>query len=144
MVGGRIDDGFQTEVSFSLNPTLKIWTKTVKPPGISGGGAIQTTTMRNTRIRTKAPKQLYEITPGEIKGAYDPAVIEEIIDMLQVLQLITVTFADNSTQAFWGWLEEFQPDDISEGEQPTATVKFECSGEDDSAVETAPVYGTGS
>ena len=143
MVGGRVDDGFKTLVTFSEG-ALSIWTKTVKPPGVTGGGPIATTTMVNTRIRTKAPKQLYEITDGEMKAAYDPAVLIEIIGQLQVLQQITVTFADNATQVFWGWLEEFMPDDVSEGEQPVATVKFCCSGESDVGVETAPVFGSGS
>ena len=144
MSGNRMDDGFSTEVTFSENPDLKVWAKTVKPPGVSGGGAIQTTTMKNTRIRTKKPKQLYDITDGELKCAYDPAVIVEILEMLQVLQQITVTFADNSSQTFWGWLESFQPDDLSEGEQPTAAVQFMASGEDDAGVEEGITYGSGS
>jgi hypothetical protein len=141
---GPLKDGFSTTVGFALNPTIQLWTKTVKPPGLTGGGAISTSTMENTRVRTKAPKALVEITDGEMKAAYNPAVLADIISMMQELQLITVTFADNSTWDFWGWLEEFQPDEVEEGSQPTASVKFICSGESDVCVETLPAYGSGS
>lgn len=144
MTGGRIDDGFSTRVGWASAPDLKIWVKTVKPPGLTGGGKIATTTMENSRLRTFKPKQLLEITDGELKAAYDPAVVLQLYSLMQVLDEITVTFADNSTLTFWGWLEEFTPDDISEGVQPEASIKFCCSGQDDSEVETLPTYGSGS
>lgn len=144
MACGPLKDGFSTSVAFENAPDLLLWAKTVKPPGLTGGGSIATHTMESTRIRTKAPKQLLEITDGEMKAAYDPAVLDQLYAQMQVLQIITITFSDNSTWAVWGWLEEFQPDEITEGEQPTASVKFCCSGEDADCVETAPDYGSGS
>jgi hypothetical protein len=144
MPGGRIDDGFSTLVSFASNPGLLLWIKTVKPPGMIGGGKVATTTMHNNRIRTFSPKQLIEFTDGEMKAAYDPQVYAQIPSVMQVLDDITVTFADNSTLTFSGWLEEFQPDDITEGEQPVASVKFCTAGQDENGNEEMPVYGSGS
>ena len=139
---GRIDDGFSTLLEFSGAPTIKLWTKVVKPPGLSGGGAIETKHMQSTRIRTKKPKSLYDITDAEIKAAYDPAVLDTIVAQLQELQELTLTFADGSTWTFWGWLEEFVPGDCEEGAQPEATIKVMASGEDDSGNEVGIDYGT--
>jgi len=60
--------------------------------------------------------------------------------MLSENQLITITWPDTSTLAFWGWLDKFVPANVVEGEQPTATVTIEPSNQNDSQVETAPVY----
>jgi len=51
----RIDDGFQTLVSFANYPDVLLWEKEVTPPGVDGGGANETTTMRNTAWRTRSP-----------------------------------------------------------------------------------------
>lgn len=136
----RMDDGFPTLITFPLNSSIKFEEKEVTPPGISGGGANNTTTMRNTAWRTKAPKKLKELTDGSLSVAYDPAVYDEIIAMLQQNQLIVVTFPEGETISFWGWLEEFTPGAHVEGEQPTADVTFICSNQNNSRVETAPVF----
>ncbi len=41
----RLDDGYQTLIEFAENPAIKLWEKSVTPPGIDGGDAIDTTTM---------------------------------------------------------------------------------------------------
>lgn len=140
---GRLDDGFSTLVTFAGKPNIKLWTKTTKPIGLSGGGPIETKDMHRTRFRTKKPKKLLDITPGEIKCAYATEVINDIVDHLQTLDEITITFEDGTTWMFWGWMDEFMPDDCEEGAQPTATVKFEASAEDDQGVEVGVTYGTG-
>jgi hypothetical protein len=128
---GPLKDGFSTRVEFANAPDIALWTKTVKPPGLTGGGHIPTHTMESTRLRTKAPKALLEITDGEMKAAYSPAVLPQIIAQMQEVQEITITFADDSSWTVWGWIDEFQPDEVQEGEQPTASVKFICAGEDE-------------
>lgn len=138
--GNRIDDGFSTVIEFANTPNVQFWEKSLKPPGIAGGGANETTTMRNTRWRTNAPKKLLTLTESTITVAYDPALYNTIVAQLQVNQLCTITFADGSTLAFWGWIDEFEPDDVQEGEQPTATVTIIPSNQDDTPQEVAPVY----
>ena len=136
----RMDDGFQTLIGFADNATVKLYEKGVQPPGIEGGGANETTTMRNTTWRTKSPKKLISLTDSELTVAYDAAVFPEIIAMINENQLVTVTFEDGATLAFWGWIDSFEPDEITEGEQPEASVTIIPSNQNDSGVETAPVY----
>jgi hypothetical protein len=136
----RIDDGFSTTLEFADFPTVAFYEKTVTPPGMSGGGANDTTTMHNTTWRTMAPKQLKTMSEGSAKVSYDPVVYQDVVSMINVNQLITVNFPDGSSLDFWGWLDEFTPDEVSEGAQPTATIKIIPSNQNDSLVETAPVY----
>jgi hypothetical protein len=63
------------------------------------------------------------------------------MDMINDNQLITVTFSDSSTVAFWGWVADFVPNEVTPTEQPTATITIHQSLENESGVETAPVSG---
>ena len=119
----RLDDGYRTLIRFpSQQGTVQFWEKSVVPPGVDAGGETDTTTMHNTTWRTKNPKALKTLTEASATCAYDPAVYPDIVAMAGVNQLITVTFPDGDTLAFWGWLDKFTPGDHVEGEQPTADV----------------------
>lgn len=134
----RIDDGHGTTISFANYPSVAFYEKTVTPPGVDGGGENDTTTMRNTAWRTKAPKQLKSLSECSFTAAYDPAVYTSIVSMVNENQQITVTFADGQTLTFWGWLNEFTPQDVTEGEQPVADVTIIPSNQNAAGVETAP------
>lgn len=136
----RIDDGYQTLVSFAADPTVLFFEKTVTPPGIDGGGEVDTTTMLNTTWRTRNPKALITLSNASMTVAYDPAVFPEIINLVNVNNLITVTFPDGDTLAFFGWLNTFTPGDNVEGEQPTADIEIIPSNQNASGDETAPVH----
>ena len=136
----RMDDGFATLITFSEDSSVQMWEKEVTPPGVSGGGENDTSTMHNTAWRTKAPKGLISLSECSFTAAYDPAVFDEIVAMANVNQELTITFPDNSTLTFWGWLDEFTPNASVEGEQPTAAVKIIPSNQDEYGAETAPVY----
>jgi len=139
----RIDDGHSTTIAFSASASgieLYMSEKEVTPPGMSMGGENDTTTMRNTTWRTKAPKQLKTLTPCTVSVAFDPEIYDEMADLSGTNQLITITFPDDSTLAFWGWIDEFTFGNIVEGEQPTADVTIIPSNQNGSQVETAPVY----
>ncbi len=139
----RIDDGHSTTIEFSASAsgiTAFMSEKEVTPPGMSMGGENDTTTMRNTAWRTKAPKQLKTLTPCTFSIAYDPAIYEQLLDLLGVNQLITITFPDDSTLDFWAWLDDVSFGNIVEGEQPTADVTIIPSNQNGSQVETAPEY----
>jgi hypothetical protein len=135
----RIDDGFKTTIGFASAPSVKFYEKEVTPPGISAGGAIDTTTMRNTAWRTMAPKKLKSLLEGGAVVAWDPAAYNDVLAMIAQIQLITITFPDNSTLAFYGWLDEFVPGAHQEGQQPTATIKIIPSNQTAALVESAPV-----
>ena len=135
----RIDDGHSTLVTFANYPSVKLWEKEVTPPGVSGGGENDTTTMHNTAWRTRSPKQLKTLSSASFTAAYDPAVFSDIVSMVNENQQITVTFADGQTLTFWGWLDEFSPQRAQEGSQPTCEITIIPSNQNASNVETAPV-----
>lgn len=136
----RLDDGYQTLISFASNPAVKFYEKTVTPPGMDGGGPTVTTTMRNETLRTMAPKFLVTMTESSVVAAYDPEFYNDVLQMINVNQLVTITFPDGSSLDFWGWLDKFVPNEHQEGEQPTAQVTIHPSNQNDSGVETLPVF----
>jgi len=136
----RIDDGHPTLMTFAEDASISLWEKSVTPPGVEGGGENDTTTMHNSIWRTKSPKQLKTLTPASATAAYDPAVYDEIIAMLNVNQAITITFADASTLVFWGWIDVFAPGEAVEGAQPTADLTIIPSNQDADGDEIAPDY----
>lgn len=137
-----IDDGHPTRVTFSASSSaaLLFYEREVTPPGVSAGGENDTTTMRNTQWRTKAPKQLFSLTPMTEVAKYDPAIYDEMVSMIGVNQQVTITFPDESTLVFWGWVDEFTPNALTEGTMGTANVTIIPSNQNASQVETAPVY----
>jgi len=135
-----MDDGFATIITFANIPSVRIFEKEVTPPGIQAGGAVDTTTMRNTTWRTQSPKRLKTLTPVTTTVAYATEAYSQIFAVVGVLQEITVTFPDHSTIKFWGWIDEFTPASNTEGEQPTASMTIQPSNHDLDGVESAPVY----
>lgn len=134
----RLDDGFKTLISLG---GTNLWEKSVTPPAMEGGGEVDTTTMRNTNWRTKNPKKLKTMGESSFTAAYDPAAYNTLLAQVNVNQLITVTFPNNATLRFWGWLDSFAPGELVEGEQPTADCTIICSNQNASGVEVAPLYG---
>lgn len=136
----RIDDGHSTKIYFDLAPNILFYEKEVTPPGVDGGGENDTTTMHNVTWRTRAPKHLKTLTEMASTVAYDPAVYDDVVSMININQLIIVEFPDGSTLEFWGWLNSFEPGSNTEGEQPTADVTIIPSNQDSSGNEIAPNY----
>lgn len=137
-----LTDGFATLISFANFPAVKFYEKTVTPPGMDGGGPNDTTTMRNTSLRTRQPKKLKTMTTIKARCAYDSDVFDpaEVWAMINVLQLITVIFADGAEIQFWGWLDKFEPEESKEGEQPTAMITVECANQDTDGAEQEPDF----
>lgn len=121
-VGIKLKDGFSTTVAFAADPNVSFWEKTVKPPGLDGGDAIEQTTMHNVRLRTMASRSLSTMTPMNLTAAYDPAVYTQILALINVEGSITVHFPDGSRLSFFGFLQSFETQDMSEGEQPEADI----------------------
>jgi hypothetical protein len=136
----RMDDGFSTTISFAADSDIALYEKEVTPPGVSGGGEIDTTTMRNTAWRTRNPKQLKTLSESSAVVAYDNDAYPDIVALVNVNTEITITWPDTATLVFWGWLDEFTPTGMVEGEQPTADATIIPSNQNASGVETAPVY----
>lgn len=136
----RYDDGFSTIITMSLLPAAKLFEKDITPPGVTAGGAVDTTTMRNANWRTMSPRQLKSLTPVSATVAFAFEAQEQILQVVGVNQEITVTFPDGSTILFWGWLEEFTPGAFTEGEQPTATITIQPSNHNNNDQEVSPVF----
>ena len=137
----RLDDGFSTIITIANLPGIKLFEKEVTPPGMTGGGAIDTTTMRSQDWRQMAPRQLKTMSPMTATVAFATEVIPLLQAQLAINQLITVTFPDDSNLSFYGWLEEFTPGAFTEGEQPTATITVQPSLTDPiTGLPAAPEY----
>lgn len=139
-MSARLDDGFSTTITLANLPSVKLYEKEVTAPGMSGGGPIDTTTMRNSAWRTQAPKHLKTLTAIQCTVAYAAQVYDDLISQINVNQQITVTFPDGGDLIFYGWLDEFTPNALVEGEQPTANVTIQPSLRNTSGTETAPDF----
>lgn len=136
----RLDDGFSTIITLANIPSVKLFEKEITPPGISAGGPIETTTMRNTTWRTMSPRVLKSLTPASATVAFATEAIPQVMGQIGRNQLVTVTFPDGSTLAFWGWLEEFTVNALVEGEQPTASITIQPGNIDEDDQEVAPLW----
>ena len=138
-----LNDGHPTTIDFDVasGVTLLFKEKSVTPPSIMGGGENDTTTMRNSAWRTRQPKVLKTLGTMTFTASYDPEVYDQIVtELINQNGLITVTFSDNSTLEFYGWLDEFTPGECVEGAQPESTCTIICSNQTTAGVEIAPNY----
>lgn len=140
--GMKLDNGHKTIYSFAADPDVSLWQKVTKPPGLDGGDPIDTTTHENDTVRTKAARALIEMTDGTFEAAYDPAVLDQILALINVEGSITIHHPDDSAWNFFGYLRSFEPNDNpDDGEQPTANCVIVCTNRDPAdGSETLPDY----
>lgn len=142
-VGVKLNDGFSTLIAFAADSDVSFWEKTVTPPGIDGGDAIETTTMHNTTWRSMAARALRTLTDASTTVAYDPVVYDQIVALINVEGAITVKFPNGDTLDFFGYLKDFIPQENVEGEQPEAQVTIVPTNIDPTdGTEAAPNYIT--
>lgn len=138
--GIKLDDGFSTKIAPAADPDVSFWEKTVQPPGIDGGDAIDTTTMHNITWRTMAPRALKTLTECSVTAAYDPNLYNSILSLINLETSWTVRFPDGSTLDFFGFLKNFEPQEHQEGEQPEANITIVPTNQDPTTgAEAAPV-----
>lgn len=118
--GDRLTDGYKSVVAFSRDSNVNLWEIEVTPPGYDGGDKIPISTMHNVDYRTYAPRALLDVTDGSMRVAYDPILYSEIRNLLNQPGSITYHLPDGSTVDVWGYLKDFQPDGLTEGDMPTA------------------------
>lgn len=137
--GLELEDGFPTTIAFAENPAVAFWEKTVTPPGMDGGDAIEQTTMHNQTWRTFAARSLVTMTEMSVTAAWDPALYDDILALVNVEGSITVHFSNGDTVDFFGYLRVFEPQEMSEGEQPEAQITIQPTNRDPSNhAETEP------
>jgi len=144
--GLKLDDGHSTKIAFAGAPSLDIWERTVTPPGAEAGDAIDTTTMHNVRVRTKASKTLMDITDMSGTAAYDPEAWDDIVAQIGVEQAITCHYPTGATLDLFGFLKTATPSEFTEGEMPTLSYTIVATNWDPTnRVEQLPVFtpGTG-
>lgn len=138
--GVKLGDGFSTKVAFSLDADISLWEVEVTPPGLDGGDRVDNTTMHNTTWMTFAPQTLIDMTPASFTAAYDPDAYDECQAILNSEGSVTVEFPDGSTLDFFGYLSKFEPQGVSRGNMPLATVTIQPTNWDpDNDVEAGPV-----
>ena len=114
----------------------------VTPPTIDIGEANNLTTHANTAYKTFGAKILKQLGTVSSTVNYDPDAYTEIIGALGVNQLITITFPDATTLAFYGYLASFSPSDMNaeSDDDPTSTIVLQPTlRHSTTGVETAPV-----
>jgi len=120
--GIYLKDGYRSLITIGVDPDLSLWEIGVKPPGMDGGDAINTTTMHNDTYRTMAHRALKTLTESTFRFAYDPAVYSQLESQINVDTTITQRFPDGSTLAYYGFLQKAEFDELVEGEMPTGTA----------------------
>ena len=137
----KLKDGFSASIGFAnLNSgQILVHETDVTPPGVDGGDAIEVTTMRNTAYRTFAPRSLKTMTPCKVVGGYEVDAYSDVIAQVNLNQLVTITFSDDSTIEFYGFLKSFTPNGMTEGAMPLADIEIVPTNLNGADVETAPV-----
>jgi hypothetical protein len=130
--GYFLRNGYQALVTLRNAPNVELWEIQVTPPGFSYGEKIDLTTQHNAEIRTATYRALAELKDTKMKVAYDPKWYGRFLSFAGVNTGITITFPDGSTLALWGFLSDFEPEDLEEGKRPEATVTIKATNVDPS------------
>src|SRR3990172_12134261 len=105
----RLVQGHKTTLTFSADASVLFFPRLITPPGWDGGDAIETTVLAATAYRMFEPRTLKTLTEMTIEATYDPGTYTEMIAMVNVNQLVTLTWPDLSTLAFYGFIRAFTP-----------------------------------
>jgi len=124
----HLTDGHATRVKL-VTGNIVFYEKSVTPGGTEGGDPIDITTNDNTSQKSQAPRSITSPTSTSATVSYDKADKVAAEARINVLDTVLVTYPDDTTNIRAGWLRSFIPNEMSEGEQPTAAVVFEYQGE---------------
>lgn len=142
-VGSRLKNGHSTLYTFAADPDISFWEISVKPVGLDGGDAIDTTTMHNTTMRTMAPRTLKTATEMQVVAAYDPVFYDQILALINVETLCTITFPNGDKVDVYAYLKAAEFNELVEGTQPQVTLTIVPTNVNPSTgAEVAPNYIT--
>lgn len=131
----HFQDGYKTWIGLANNPVFLFWEKKVKPPMMSGGGPIDEKTMRDLRWRIKSPKALSDFGDLTATGAWREGIYTQMLNLGQRVTVVSVTFPNGAVLSYYGWLEEVDPQEMTEGVQPEVNVKICASMQTEALVE---------
>lgn len=148
-------NGYQTLIATSLAPNLAFWEKAVKPPKLDGGRHVDTTTMWNVNVKTKAPSSLIDVADISVTAAYDPTQLSRIMAILNKVRqgntpgCICVTHPaipglTPLQQTFFGYIMAVDPTENKDGSQPDIKLDIVVTNWDPiNFVESLPLYRGG-
>lgn len=138
--GIKLKNGHSTKIAFAADPDVSLWEIEVKPPGMDGGDAINTTTMFNSVFRTFASGNLKTLTDVTFRFAYDPNVYTQLDDLINLETAITIHYPEGTTLAFFGFLRSVEFDPLQDNVFPTGNGTITCTNCDPTTqAEEAPV-----
>lgn len=122
-------DGYSTIVKIfstdgdAVELTTLLRARSVKLPAMNGGTPIDTHTMLNQQVITKAAQGLVEYDDMTMQCQYDIGVYIDI-DALIINRnkWYEVSLPDNSKFKFWGCMYKFDPAELRKGDFPLAEV----------------------
>lgn len=117
-LGIKLGDGFVSKITFDADPDVSLFERSVTPLGMDGGDAVDTTTMWNATVRTKSSRGLVDTTNGKIQAGYDPRVLAQILNLINVETRITYLLPDGSRWILYGYLKSAIPNALEEGQFP--------------------------
>lgn len=124
--GIQLEDGYQALIGFGLDTDIALWIVEVSPPGLEGGEPIDQTNMHNVDWRTKIARSLIDTEEMSLVVHYDPVAYNQCKAILNKWRtansVVTIQFPDGSTLDFWGYMRSFKPQNLQEGQKPTANV----------------------
>jgi hypothetical protein len=140
-VGFKMPDGFKTTYAFADNPAIQFWEMVVKPPTMDGGDAIPTSTMHNIAWRTMSPRHLKTLGESTVQAMYDPDFITGLEQLINFETSVTVHYPDGSAEAFWGFMQKAEFQELKEGEPPMVNLTIIPTNWDPvNFVEAGPVF----
>lgn len=140
-LGARLLDGYRCLSALSAQPNASFWEIGITPPGLDGGDAIDTSTMHNDIYRTASSRALKTLTASTIRGAYDPRIYTTFISLINnENNTVTTHFPNGDSLAYYGFLQNFEPDELVEGEMPEASFTVTPTNQDPTTgAEESPV-----
>ena len=145
MISATLKNTHGITMTFAGHASLYLDPKTLTPPGIDGGDAIDTSSHSNSAVRTKYPRTLKEITDAAFTAAYDPDAWDAIYAAIGANVAITITFpgTDFGNTVVYGYLKSFIPNEYVDGADATAECVVVITN-DSSGTETIPAHTTAS
>lgn len=139
-----LKNGFRSLITFSSNSNIKLWEKSVTPPGFDTGAMVPLGSLQNQLFRIYKPSDLITVTECRVLVAYDTEVISDILSLCENgdSEIITVTFPNSRRWSYPGCLQKFMPNELSDGMQPTALATIAARMFNNSKTKTPEIENT--
>jgi hypothetical protein len=134
-------DGFGVRIMLQTSG-ITFQEKGVTPPGVDGQDPVSISHNAKVSYVEKLARALKELTPASGTVVYDPAQISTITSAINVHQVIWVSFKEGDAVAFYGFLRKFEPEEMQDGEQPTASIELVPCGVNAAGTEEGLLYYT--